>query len=320
MSILTLTELGSEGIERILTSAEGYLSDGYGVLADSSTSKPAIGIMLHGSPDYEREIAKLVAAKSDWNLVELDLNLGESIDEILSRIEMVSSSVDTLLTSIIDYNTFGAGRELTEMIAKQSNSPLVNIRDDIYGNLPGLSALLAIKRRLGTLSGKRIAVSWAFGSQFVLPSTAHTLVLSSAMIGVDVKIVAPNKFPLMRRVVREAGTFSQVETVDTFEGAFQGVDAVIPINWCRIDDFMHPERNREHALEYRDWFLEESNIEGSTLVVTEPPIQYDLSMSREIAVSSRNLTRDWYNLRISTLAATAFLASRKSADEPISLV
>ncbi len=320
MSILTLTELGSERIESILTSAEAFLSDGYEVLADSFASNPTTGLMLHDSPDYEREIATLFAAKSNWNLVELNLNLGESIDEILSRIEMVTSPLDMLLTSVIDYHTFGAGRELTEKIAKHSNSPLVNIRDDIYGNLPGLSVLLAIKRRLGSLKGKRIAVSWAFGSQFVLPSTANTLVLSAAMVGADVKIVAPDKFPLMRRIVREAGEYSNVEAVDGFEGAFQGVDAVIPINWCRIDDFMHPERNREHALEYRDWFLTESNIDDSTVVVTEPPIQYELSMSREIAVSNRNLTHDWYNLRISTLAATTFLAARMNADGPTAIV
>ncbi|MGY5854569.1 MAG: hypothetical protein RTU92_13455 [Candidatus Thorarchaeota archaeon] len=320
MSILTLTELGSERIESILTSAEAFLSDGYAVLAGSFTSNPTIGLMLHGSPEYEREIAKLFAVKSNWNIVELNLNLRESIDEILSRIEMVTSPLDMLLTSVIDYHTFGAGRELTKKMAKQSNSPLVNIRDDIYGNLPGLSALLAIKRRLGSLQGKRIAVSWTFGSQFVLPSTAHTLVLSAAMVGADVKIVAPDKFPLMRRVVREAGEYSNVETVDVFEGAYQGVDAIVPINWCRIDDFMHPERNREHALEYRDWFLAESNIDDSTVVVTEPPIQYDLSMSREIAVSNRNLTRDWYNLRISTLAATTFLTSCESTDGPIAIV
>jgi ornithine carbamoyltransferase len=89
-----------------------------------------------------------------------------------------------------------------------------------------------------------------------------------------------------------------------FEGALKDADAVFALNWFRLDDFNHPERNPDHAKEFKDWFVDESALSEDCIFSTVPPAQSGLLASKKVLASDRNITQFWLKHRVISLAAT----------------
>ena len=94
------------------------------------------------------------------------------------------------------------------------------------------------------------------------------------------------------------------EEENEFEGALKDADAVFALNWFRLDDFNHPERNSHHAKEFKDWFIDETAISENCVFSTVPPTQSGLLASKKVLASDRNITPSWLKHRVSSLAAT----------------
>jgi ornithine carbamoyltransferase len=221
---------------------------------------------------------------------------------------MFSKAVDMLLTSFVDINTFGAGRRVVEQLGTVSRIPHVNLSDDIYAPQSALAVIAAIWKRLDGIRGKTIAVSWGFGSNHVLPSTAHSLCLMGASLGANIRVVSPSDFPLLNRVLRETqdrvrttdGTIEELHDFDSFDD----VDAVYAMNWCRLDDFNRPERNSEYASKYRNWHFTKDLLPQRSLFVTSPPVQTELLASRTLVDSENNLTPELFAWTVQALLAS----------------
>ncbi|MEE9353518.1 MAG: hypothetical protein V3U94_03765, partial [Candidatus Thorarchaeota archaeon] len=139
-------------------------------------------------------------------------------------------------------------------------------------------------------------------------------------------VAAPPGFSLVRRAVREARkraktTSVVIEEIDSFEGAFEDADAVFALNWGRLDNFNHPERNAEDASQFKDWFLTGNMLPKSCLFTTEPPVQDDLIAGGELLQSNRNVTSTWLSRRVAVLAASILHVIQNSeVDIPAALV
>jgi ornithine carbamoyltransferase len=315
-------DLSFDELEKILSIADTYLTSGIFLPEDAKPLR-LIGTMFHNAPTREVKVAEAVAARLGSSCIHFDWNQEFTLsrDELLREVSDVSSAVDLLLTAYVDQKTFGAGRMVTEQFCGSVQVPLINMIDDIYANQSALAQLLAIKHKLGTLNGKRIAVSWGFGSKFVLPNIAHSVVILSSILGANVRIISPKPFPLLKRAIKKAGklrTSSRkvIEEIHDFKGALKDVDAVFALNWCCLEQFNHPARNAELAAEFRHWFLTDDTVPKTCLFTTEPPVQTDLLADKRILVSERDLTRMWWKARIAVLGATiAFMAQHKNSQE-----
>ncbi len=285
-----------------VTLLESKFTEGLSSLQHLST----VGYLCRGVPAIELEAIRLGTNRLQTPVTEFDWDHGAvlSTEELSLNFEMVSKAVDFLLTAYVDMDTFSAGRNLTSMLAKSSLVPTYSIRDDVYAHLSGQAALLGIKQRTRELQGKKIAIMWTFGTQFVLPNFVQSVLLQGSCLGARMRVVTPEKFPVLRRVVKECESIGDIEITNQFTNAFDDIDAVIPVNWCRIDDFSHPERYGEVASEFRDWHLEKETIPENCVMITEPPIQLDVSVSSDLVTSERNLTRNWYNLVAASLLSS----------------
>ena len=94
------------------------------------------------------------------------------------------------------------------------------------------------------------------------------------------------------------------EEENEFQGSLKDADAVFALNWLRLDDFNHPERNQTHAKEFKDWFVDEDTISEQCIFSSVPPVQSGLLASREIVGSNRNIAPVWLKHRTVVLAAT----------------
>jgi ornithine carbamoyltransferase len=273
--MLTLT---GDGIKDLIRRVISYGPPQWVKQDDDIRSLEIIGSLLYNSPPLGTQALQVAAGRIGCSSVRLgwDDVRSTSTESIQREMKMFSKAVDVLLTAFVDTDTFGAGRRLVQQLSQISTIPVVNLADDIYAPQSAIAVLSALWARLGSLKGKKIAVSWGFGSKHVLPSTAHSLCLIGASLGADIRVVCPREFPLLSRVLRETQDRAKISEA-TFEehhnfDSFDDVDAVYAMNWCRLDDFNRPERNSEHASKYRDWHFTNEILSPESLFITNPPV------------------------------------------------
>ncbi|TFG11879.1 hypothetical protein EU537_11205 [Candidatus Thorarchaeota archaeon] len=302
-------------IQKILNDAQSILETDFTEVRALSSNLEVIGTAYRNPEPQDKTAARISVVRLGCQEVPLTPpdQFTLSTEELLSNICSASENVDLMLVSFMDPETFGQGRSIVEEIPGRVECPVINLRDDIYAPQAALSNLLGIQSRLGPLAGKRIAISWGFGSVFPLPTVPHSMIAAASQLGAKIRVVAPKDFGLLRRVIREAEESApddvSIEETDQFEGAFDDVDVIYALNWCRLSDFQHPERNTEYASEYRDWFFTTDNTPENGLFLTQAPAQTELLASQKLLSSERNMTQDWLKRRVVTLAASmAYLA------------
>jgi len=255
-------------------------------------------------------IAGLTAARLGCSSVEFpDEDRTMSSGETISHLEDISRSVDVLLTAYVDRSSFGAGHLLTERLLSSTDLPLICVRDEMFAPQPGLAELLGFSLALHSLERRKIVISWGFGSQFVLPSTAHSLLLFALTIGSNVRVVCPSKFPLLKRVSKQArdiakASGAEFEESQEFEGSFKDADAVFALNWCRLDDLNHPERFPTYAAEFKDWYLASDILPEGCFFSSEYPVETESLVAPAIARGNKSVAPSWLTRRTSVLAAS----------------
>ena len=238
---------------------------------------------------------------------------------------MASKAVDLLVTAFSSYETFGDGRRLTTKFPESSAVPVISLRDDFYDWQSALSHLHGFQRELGDLKGKQVVIAWGFGSSFISPAMAHGLLVTSALLGAKVRVASPPEFSLLNRVLKEtkeiaAETSSTFEETADFTDAFQDADAVFSLNWLRLDDFNHPERNTQYVRKYKDWYVTQDTLSRQCIFSTEPPLQPDLTFSPDLLEDQRNISSSWLIRRVHVLAATIVYVLRESRNDGIASV
>lgn len=281
-----------------------------------------LGKMFYGASPRDGPICDLTAARLGMRPVDLswtDVDSSDT-DTLLNEVRMSSKAVDLLITAFSSNETFGDGRRLTTKFPDVSTVPVISLHDDFYNWQSALSHLLGFQNRLGDLRGKQIVISWAFGSSFSSPAVAHGLMISSALLGADVRVVAPPEFSLLNRVGKKAAeksaeAGSTFEESSSFEDAFEDAHAVFSLNWFRLNEFNHPERNSQYASNYKDWFLTHEILPEKCIVSIEPPLQTDVTISSELMQNHWNSMDTWLVQRVLVLAATITYVLRESKNE-----
>lgn len=299
--------MDSRAVTEILKVAHEIETSGFSKVTRILQDPFVLGTMFHNAESREAHISELTGARLGIPVVDLswrDVDSKET-SALLDELRMAESTVDLLLTAFNSKETFGEGRKLTTKFSGASKSPIVSLHDDIYNWQTALSHVLGFQNRIGNLSGKRVVVSWGFGSNFSSPAVAHGLITTSALAGADVRVVEPPDFPTLNRVRKEAAESSgSVEVTSDYRNAFSDADAVFVLNWFRLDDFNHPERNVNHVSKYNDWYLTEKLLPESCILSTDPSIQSGLSIDPELLQDQRCINSSWLSRRVQTLAAT----------------
>jgi len=315
-------------IGHILMTARSITESGFGNVSSKIKSPFVIGSMFYGASTWDSRIASLAAARLGCSYVDFptEEHYAMSSEETISHLKDVSRSVDTLLTAYVDRDSFGAGRLLTTRFSTSTESPLISVRDDVFAHQPGLAELLGFSLAMQGLEKRRIVISWGFGSQFILPSTAQSLLILALTMGSSVRVVCPPRFTLLKRAIREASTIaksngSEFEEVQEFEGSFRDADAVFALNWCRLDDLNHPDRFAAYAAEFKDWYFASGTLPDGCVFSSEYPIETDVLAASTIARGSNSVASSWLARRVSVLGASIdWVLHRKGDAGPNALI
>jgi ornithine carbamoyltransferase len=311
-------------VTEILRIAADFDSQGFTQPEKDVDHQIVLGKMFYGATSQDQKLCNLTAARLGMQIVDLSWANVDFTDAetLLDELRMTSEMVDLLITTFSSHETFGDGRKLTTRFPESSDVPVISLHDDFYDWQSSLSQLYGFQRQLGDLRGKQIVVNWAFGSSFLSPAIAHSFMIASALLGANVRVVAPTEFSLLNRVrknakaiTKEAG--SRFEETSLFADAFGDADAVFSLNWFRLDDFNHPERNSKFAGKYKDWYMTPEMLSRNCLFSTEYPLQTGVTLSSELAQDPRNISGSWLTKRIHVLASTIVHVLRESRDSKI---
>ena len=298
-------------LQSIFQTAKSINASGFSSVRETLKEVDVIGRIFHGESPLETQVTDITAARLNHKIIDLGWPDAASMSTaaMLDSVRMSSEAVDLLLTAFASSETFGEGRMLTNQFCDVSRVPLVSLHDDVYAWQDALTALLGLESKLGGISGKQIVVTWGFGNSFANPAPAHSLLIAALAFGANVRLLTPPAFSFLNRVRRVAQDTSACSNVlfeeeSEYEGSLKDADAVFALNWFRLDDFNHPERNMDHAREFKHWFVDEKAIVDRCVFSTIPPVQSGLLASKEVLASDRNITPLWLKHRVLVLAGT----------------
>jgi len=161
----------------------------------------------------------------------------------------------------------GEGNAYMREVAKWANVPVINMQCDIDHPCQTLADLMTIRERFGNdLSGKKIAVSWAYAPSYAKPmSVPQGLITLMSRFGMDIVLAHPPEYKLMDSTLKQAQTFadkynSKFEIVDNMDSAFENADIVYPKSWGIEELFHQPEEALAISKRYNDWICNEERM------------------------------------------------------------
>jgi knotted carbamoyltransferase YgeW len=119
--------------------------------------------------------------------------------------------------------------------------PIVNLQCDLDHPTQTLADLYWLKRKLGSLAGKKIAVSWAYSPSYAKPlSVPQGLIFLLTRFGAEVTLAHPKGYSLLPECMDAANRFAgesggKFRVVDSMDEAFSGADAVYPKSWGPLE-------------------------------------------------------------------------------------
>ena len=150
------------------------------------------------------------------NWKDLQLGRGESVKDTA---RVLSRYVDVIMARVYKHDTL---REF----AYYSDVPIINGLSDLFHPVQILSDFLTIYEKFGKLRGIKIAYIGDGGN-----NVAHSLLLGSTMIGLDISIACPEKYRPVEWILEKARDLGResgskiVITVDPYK-AVEGADIV----------------------------------------------------------------------------------------------
>ena len=158
----------------------------------------------------------------------------------------------------------GRGNAMLREFARWADIPIINMEDDLYHPCQAMADLLTLKERLGTLEGKKIAITWAYSDKDRTIGVMHSAALLCSRFGMDVTVAHPKGYEFDDHVTDwchenaklSGGAYSVTDSMDE---AFRDADAVMPKSWIG-NSFLPPqnasidlEAARALNLRHRDW-------------------------------------------------------------------
>ena len=162
----------------------------------------------------------------------------------------------------------GEGNTYMREVAKHATAPVYNMQCDVDHPFQMMADLMTAREVYGNdLTGKKIAVSWAYAPSYAKPmSVPQGLIMLMTRFGMDVTLAHPPEYTLMdgpmeharNNAAENGGSFKVVGSMDE---AFKDADIVYPKSWGIQSLFHEPEKALEISKEYKNWICDEQKME-----------------------------------------------------------
>jgi ornithine carbamoyltransferase len=233
---ISLTHYKGEELARLLTFAEKLKSkeDRRQYLAGKT-----VGLMF-GVASTRTRISfnvgiKQMGGHSDYyNTNDLQLVYHESLKD---TIRVMSRYIDGLMVRLYDMKNYGKGHEAMELLAQEGSIPIINGLDDKEHPCQVMGDILTIKEKFGPdYKKKRLVFTWGFAKRQKSPGVPHSMMVASALLGMNACFVHPRDFDLdeeyvdfARKSIAQSG--GTLEFSNDLREASEGADIIYVKSW-----------------------------------------------------------------------------------------
>ncbi len=207
-----------------------------------------------------------------------------------------------ILGDVVGWEYDKAFRIIQEF-AKGSHVPVINMEDNIYHPCQGMADAMALWEMFGkNLNGRKIGVTWSYGSSPKKPiAPHHDFLYVASLFGADIVFSRPPEMridpEIERQVQSNASTYGGSYRVsEKMEDACEGADIVYAKNYVCLDLLppvtAEPKKDEMMALfnKYKGWIADEKRMN-----MAKPTAQYMhcLPCERGAEVSDAVLDGKW---------------------------
>ncbi|RLE80303.1 MAG: ornithine carbamoyltransferase [Thermoprotei archaeon] len=239
-NLLTVTDLSRKEVEEILNIAGRFKEERREGIRNTNILAGKSILLYFEKPSTRTRVSLEVAILELGGhpimvrKEELQLVRGESIADTA---RVLSKYVDAIIARVYKH-------EFLEELAKYSTIPVINALSDLYHPLQAIADVFTIKEYFGRLKGVRVAFIGDGGS-----NVAHSLILISALLGLDITVACPEKYSPGSTVLKKAlllaeKSGAEIKVVDDPVQAVKDADVV----YTDVFVSMGFEREREERL------------------------------------------------------------------------
>ncbi len=223
--LLTISGLSTGLVETIFETAAAWKAEPaayHGVLSGKSV------VMLFEKPSLRTRVTfDIGLSKLGAHVVYLDhgqqrLGERESVKDYAKNLERWA---DAIVARVFSH-------DVLDELAENASIPVVNALSDLEHPCQALADLFTLQERLGTLAGRKLAYVGDGNN------VCHSLLLCSAMLGVNMSVVTPKGFEPKYHVVRQALRLAEQSgatiTLSNTLDAIAGHDAVYTDTWVSM--------------------------------------------------------------------------------------
>jgi N-acetylornithine carbamoyltransferase len=145
--------------------------------------------------------------------------------------------------------------EAIHLWARHSTVPVFNLESMLWHPLQALADLLAMRESLGSLQGKKLALTWTANPQPQQASVANSLLLAAARFGMEISITHPAGYELDEQLVAEAKSATKVRECFSMAEGVEGADVVYARSWGSLKHYGQPTVEAAQRGKLRDWIV-----------------------------------------------------------------
>lgn len=192
------------------------------------------------------------------------------VARVLSR--MGDAIAIRILGDVVDWE-YTKGFQIIEEFAKWSQVPVINMEDNIYHPNQGMADAMALWELFGKdLRGRKIGVSWTYGSSPKKPiAPHHDFMYVASLFGADVVFSRPPEMRIDPEIEAQVKTNAETyggsyKVTDKMEDACEGADVVYAKNYVALDLLppvtTKPEKDEMMKLfgKYKNWIVDEKRM------------------------------------------------------------
>jgi N-acetylornithine carbamoyltransferase len=146
--------------------------------------------------------------------------------------------------------------------ADYSDAPVFNLESSRHHPFQSLADIMTIREKLGSLSGDRVVLSWAYHPKPLPMAVPNSFALIAAQFGLDLTIACPPEYDLGDEAMAEINAAAmsnggRVEVSRDYREASRGARIIYAKSWGGKNFYGRADEDVEQRRKYRDWRIDE---------------------------------------------------------------
>ena len=187
-----------------------------------------------------------------------------------------------------------------ETFAKYAGVPIINMESSLYHPNQVLADIMTIREKYGkSLKGLPITITWANHPKPLPMAVPNSILLASAIFGMDVRFLRPPEYDLDSMIMDRARDLSEkaggkITVTDNIEDGFKNSKVVYAKSWGSLQFYGRYELEREHRKQLRHWIVddEKMNFTDSAVFMHCLPVRRGVVVSDSVIDSSNSVVYD----------------------------